>query len=80
MLSPGKTYPGQECPVAEVGAFPGREIPRARVPFGTDSYSRVRIDYVYWNCIMISRLKCQLSGDVLHLCECDNTVYVVYPA
>ena len=29
---------------------------------------------------MITWLKCQLSGDVLHLCECDNTVYVIYPA
>ena len=29
---------------------------------------------------MITRLKCQLSGDVLHLCECDYTVYVIYPA
>ena len=36
--------------------------------------------YVYWNCIMITRLKCQLSGDFLHLCKCDNTVYVIYSA
>ena len=26
------------------------------------------------NCIMITRLKCQLSGDVLHLCVCDYIV------
>ena len=39
MFSAGETYPGRECLLAEVGAFPGRDIPQARVPFGIDSYS-----------------------------------------
>ena len=30
--------PGESA-FAEVGAFPGRDIPRARVPFRLDSYS-----------------------------------------
>ena len=47
VLSPGETYPGREYLLAEVGAFPGRDIPRARVPFGIDSYSPDEYYYVY---------------------------------
>ena len=43
-----------------MGACPGRAIPRARVPFRPD-HSCVLTGVLY------SRLKCQLSGDVLHV-------------
>ena len=39
VLYPGEPYPGREpfvCRGAVVGAFPGRDIPRVRVPFRPD--------------------------------------------
>ena len=64
----------------------GRErkvsVPRARVTYARKMViPRTNINCCLLNyCAMITRLKCQLSGDVLHLCECDYTVYVIYPA
>ena len=67
---------------ADVGAFPGRAIPRARTPLCAEGRLWVlspgetypgrecllgRTIYVYWTDVIYSRLKCQLSGDVLHL-------------
>ena len=45
---------------ALVGAFPGRAIPRARVPFRPDHICVL-------TGVLYSWLKCQLSGDVLHV-------------
>ena len=63
---------------ADVGVFPRRAIPRARAPERKwvlspgESYPRRegllgRTIYVYWIDVIYLRLKCQLSGDVLHL-------------
>ena len=78
---------------AECGCFPrarlevrGRArkvgVPRARVPCAWKTViPRTNINCCLLNyCCMITRLKCQLSGDVLHLGECDCTVYVILPA
>ena len=62
VFSPGETNPGRECLLHGRQLFP-------------DEY----VNYAYTvcelcildNCVMITRFKCQLSGDVLHLCECD---------
>ena len=69
----------------DVGAFPGRAIPRARVrqrkwvlspgePYpgrecllGRTIIPRTGNECVYWIYVMLNRLKCKLSGDVLHL-------------
>ena len=57
-------------------------VPRARVPCARKTV----ISQTDINCCLlnyyceITRLKCQLSGDILHLCECDCTVYVILPA
>ena len=56
--------------------------PRARVPYARKTViPRMSINCCLLNYgAMITRLKCQLSGDVLHLCECDYTVCIIYPA
>ena len=82
---------GRKC--AECGCFPrvrlegrGRarkvSVPRARVPCARKTViPRTNINCCLLNyCVMITQLKFQLSGDVLHLYECDYTMHVIYPA
>ena len=67
---------------ADVGGFPGRAIPRARAPLCAEGQLWVLSPgetypgrecllgwtiYVYWTDVKYSWLKCQLSGDVLHM-------------
>ena len=69
---------------ADVGAFPGRAIHRARAPLCAEGRLWVfspgepypgrecllcRTIYVYWTDVIYSWLKCQLSGDVLHVSD-----------
>ena len=67
-----------------MGAFPGRAISRVRAPLCAERRLWVlspgetypgrecllgRTMYVYWTDVIYSRLKCQLSGDVLHVSD-----------
>ena len=74
---------GRDGSERNVGAFPGRDLmcaeergkwafPRARVPFARKTViTRTNINccILNYDCV-ITRLKCQLSGDVLHMYEC----------
>ena len=65
---PGASHTTGESPFvcrgAVVDAFPGRDIPRARVPFRPDHICVIVCDITV--IVLYIRLKCQLSGDVLH--------------
>ena len=74
---------GRDGSARNVGAFPGRDLrcaekrgkwvfPRARVPLARKTVipqTNINCCILNYNCV-ITRLKCQLSGDVLHMCEC----------